>query len=449
MKIIVLGAGVVGISITRYLVSEGHDVVMVDNRKEALAFANEQLDIQTIEGVGSHPHIMAQAGADKADMLIAVTPHDEVNMVACQMAYSIYKIPVKMMRVHEASYLSLVNSYVYTPDNMPVDVIISPEREVVESIMRTISVPGANDAAPLAGGKLMRISANVLPGSPLVGEHIATLSQNLGATFHIMALYRKHRLIIPQKTDHLEVGDEVHFLCAPENVTDSMTLFGFTDHLARQAMILGGGNIGSILCEQLEQSGFATRIIEKVEERSEDLADILSKTTVLRGNVLDRDLLVQENIAKMGVVLAVTSDDAANILSSILAKQLGAQNVMTLVTHADSIPLAESLGIDRVICPQEITASRILQHIRKGNIQTLHTIHVDEAEVLEFTVMEESPLLGLNVQGVSLPANTRIAATLHNGTVYPYQTNPIIHAGDTLIVFSAMESISALERLME
>ncbi|MFT7144355.1 MAG: trk system potassium uptake protein TrkA [Alphaproteobacteria bacterium] len=449
MKSIVIGAGDVGLNIARHLVMENRDVVVVDSSLERLQLVNETLDVQTIHGKGAHPDVLEQAGAGNADMIIAVTQSDEVNMVACQMAYSLFNVPKKIARVRHSSYLNLVKGHLFTPDNMPVDVIISPEAEVADSIIRNLDIPGAFDSNYFAEGEIALIGVNIQKNSPVVNIALKDLTNSADTEFVAVAIYRGGRGIIPRGSDHIEGGDEVFFVCRRADVADVMNLFGFeSQKKVRSVFVIGGGFIGYEVCKRLVARGIKTRVIESNKERAMRLAEQIDDITVIHGSAVDRDLYEQENVGQMDAVLAITNDDAANILASVMAKQVGAKMVVTRINEASYMPLIDSLGLHKVVSPLEITASRILQHVRRGFVHSLHTIHEGKAQVIEAQVTRTSKIVGSHVVDIDLPEGVTIAAIFNakKGMILPREMT-IVREGDRVIFFSAVEQISEVDDL--
>lgn len=447
MKVIIVGSGEVGRSIARHLVMEHHAVVMIDENLADLHAVSEELDVKTIAGRGSLPSVLGEAGAGTADMLIAVTQSDEINMVACQIGYSLFNVPKKIARVRNTSYLNLTGSHLYTPDNMPVDVIISPELEVAQAILHTLMVPGAFDAHPFLEGAVKTVGCYVGKQAPLLNMPIHTWNDH-NAPFHLLAILRQDRVIIPSGSDHLEEGDAVYFVAFKDHVEAAMVSLGADIPPVRHAFVIGGGNVGYNICQSLEEENVAARVLEHEAERADFLAQGLAKTIVLQGDALNRNLLIEENLGEMDVVLSVTSDDAANILSSILARQLGAKNVMTLINQASFIPLAESVGLDKVISPRMITVSRILQHMRRGHIRAIHSIHAEAAEVIEVEVREGSKLADVSLQDLTLPAGSMLGCLRKStGEVIMNKGNAVIKPGDCAVVFVKMNRVRELEAL--
>lgn len=431
------------------MVLEDQNVVIIDDDAERLDRVNESLDVQTIEGMGCHPDILELAGCGNADMVIAVTKSDEINMVACQMAYSLYNVPKKIARVRHSSYLNLVRGHLFTPDNMPVDVIISPEIEVAESVLRILNIPGAFDATEFAHGQITMVGVRVGKDSPVNDVPLQYLSEGAAFGFVVTAIYRNERAIVPRGSDHLEEGDEVYFVCHTDDLLDVMTMMGYEQPLkTKRAMVLGGGHIGVEVAKRLEQEKVNVRLLDRSHTRCDFLSDLLNKTTVIHGDAMDKDLLEQENIAGMDAVIAVTSDDSVNIVSSILAQQMGAESVVTRINRSDFTPIVESVKLPKIISPLEITASRILQHVRRGHIHSLYTIHGGHAQMIEAQVRKHSVITGNQIQDVKLPEGVIIAAifTPGEGVVLP-KPDTVIRENDRVILFSTVEQVADVEVL--
>lgn len=448
MKVIVIGAGEVGLNIAKHLMEENQDVVVIENNPEKVRLISEQLDVQVVEGHGAHPDVLQAAGGDQADMLIAVTQSDEVNMVACQIAYSLFNIPTKIARVREASYLSVTKQRLYNRTNLPVDVVISPELEVASSILRTLAVPGAFDAEDFAEGRARVVGVRVLPNAPILGSSLAEAMEGRTERMRMLGIFRQGRLLIPSRDDHLEKGDDVYFICHRDDSAACMQLMGYEDQIPHNIFVLGGGNIGVNICRRLERQGLHPRVIELNKQRAEELADELIGTTVLHGDALDRDILHQENIEKMDVVVCVTQDDAVNVLSSVLVRGMNpAVNIITLVNKSTFVPLVKSMGLERVISPGEITASRILRHLRRCHVNSLHSVYDGEAEVMEALVTAQSPMVGLHVRDLNLPSGISLGAIVAGDElIFPKGSNTV-HEGDRLILFCHADRVREAEAL--
>ena len=449
MKTIIIGAGELGLNIARHLVLENQNVTLIDSDPEKLRAVNEMLDVQTILGMGSHPDVLEAAGCGSADMIIAVTRSDEVNMVACQMAYSLFNVPKKIARVRHSSYRELVTGHLFTPDNMPVDVIISPEIEVADALFQNISIAGAFDTTQFAQGEINLVGLHVREGSSFVNIPIQELTQGDAPTFALMAIFRKERIIVPRGHDHVEVGDEIYFACQSEDTEAVMSFMGFEKSLRpKRAFIIGGGRIGERIATRLETTGVSTKILEIDWDRANTLAETMKGALVIHGDAINKDLLIQENISDMDLVLAVTSNDATNALVSVMARQLGAKHIVTRINQMNYMPLVEGLDLEKVISPLEVTASRILQHVRRGTILSLHAIHEGKAQVLEAQVNKSSDILGRRIADVDLPVGVNIGAIYseEEGVVIP-EADTILSRGDRIILFSTTEKITEVEGL--
>lgn len=455
MKTIIIGAGEVGRSIAQYLVQDQHPVVVIDQDAALLAKINEELDVQTVHGCGSHPDILMAAGADKAEMLIAVSPVDEVNMVACQMAYSLFQVPKKIARVREPAYLQLTNTRVYSPSHLPVDVIISPELEVAEAMARALKVPGAFEVFEFPHTDVM------LTGIGVQIKHPVPLSQWSKMLPPPLAIERHGRLIIPNEADHLEPEDDVFFLMMEKDVPAVLTALGHQAQPLENIMLLGGGNVGYNLAKQLETQVKHLRLLEFNEERAAFLAENLTRTTVLQGDALNRTLLMQENIAKMDAVMCVTSDDSVNLLATVQAKQFHVPHIYTLLHSAASLPLADNMALDKVISPRDITVSRILQHIRRGAISAVYTLANGAGEVLALTVANGAKLAGQKLQNIQLPTGSQFGMLVRpsgniehpnrHDTTYTMQdamkADVTVQSGDMLIILAFPHAIKHVENL--
>lgn len=448
MKAIVVGAGEVGINVTQHLVQEAQDVVVIDTDESKLQQISETLDVQTVCGSGSYPDILAKAGCAEADMILAVSDSDEINMVTCQMAYSLFDVPMKIARIENRPYLSVTRNRVYTPENMPVDMVISPELEVADTILRNMTVPGAFDTYLFAEDKVMMIGLNVGREASILNVPFRKMWEKLDIPFRPIAIFRDGRLIIPHGSDHLEEGDELYLICPSDRVNESIGRLGLEMKPIKDVFIIGGGGIGYDLCTRLEQLGIRTRLLEYNKDRAHFLAENLHDTTVLYGDALDHDLLLQENIGGMDVVLAVTDSDSTNILASISASQLGAPSVVTLINGVDFLRLADKLQLDMVISPRYITASQVIHFTRRGHAMALHTLHDGEAEVSEIKISKQSPLVGASMADLKLPEEVLIPAVYSpdRGVILAGE-DQTIHVGDRVIVASPSSKINAVARL--
>ena len=382
MKIIILGAGQVGGSLAEHLASEANDITVVDTDGERLRDLGDRLDIRTVQGRGSLPSVLRQAGADDADMLVAVTNSDETNMVACQVAHTLFHTPTKIARVREASYLNR-EEQLFQNEAIPVDVLISPEQVVTNYIKRLIQHPGALQVIDFAEGAAQLVAVRAYYGGPLVGQQLRQLREHMpNVETRVAAIFRRDRPILPQGDTVIEADDEVFFIAAREDIRAVMSEMRRLDETYKRIVIAGGGQIGERLAEAIE-SRYQVKIIEMSPARCRYLSDTLDSTVVLQGSASDRDLLLEENIADADIFLALTNDDEANIMSSLLAKRLGAKKVMTIINNPAYVDLIQGGDIDIAISPQLATIGTLLAHVRRGDIVSVHSLRRGAAEAIE------------------------------------------------------------------
>ncbi|HER26103.1 MAG TPA: Trk system potassium transporter TrkA, partial [Rhodospirillales bacterium] len=375
MKVIVCGAGLVGSNIARHLSMENNDVTIVDQSAELVRRISDSIDVNGVVGHASHPDILELAGANDADMIIAVTYADEVNMVACQVAHSLFDVPTKIARIRNQSYLETMWANLFSRDNLPIDVIISPEIEVARAVTRRLQVPGAFEMIPLVDDKVRLLGVRCKEDCPLVHTPLKQLTKLFpDLNIVIVGLMRDNVPSVPSGDDQMQPGDEVYFVVETGHLPRAMAAFGHEESEARRLLIFGGGNIGLFLAQQVEKEfpWVRTKIIESDSKRAEAISGQLEKTIVLNGDVLDREVLEEANIGATETVVAVTNDDETNILASLLAKRMGTRRVVTLINKDTYEPLVASLGIDVVVSPRHITVSIILQHVRRGRIHSVH-----------------------------------------------------------------------------
>ena len=447
MRIIILGAGEVGTILAKSFVHEQHDVVIIDKDPEKIASITEQMDVQALVGHGSHPDVLEAAGASKCNMMLAVTSSDEVNMVACQIAYSIFGIETKIARVRDEAYHRVTADRLYNHDNMPIDVTISPGLEVANMLTRTITLQGAFEVEDYLNGQFQLVGVHARPGASCLGEKLSRFEQRY-PTMRVAALYRGDRIIIPSPDDHIEKNDDVYLVSLRHQVPELMEQLGYDGKQNKDVFVVGGGHIGYNLCRNMEAMGFRPKVLESDKSRAQWLATHLGSTTVLHGDALDRTILEQELITQMGAVVTVTSDDASNILSSRLIAEMGGDNIITLINESRFVPLVASLGLEKIISPGEITSSRILKHLRVGQIHSIHALKDGRGEVLEANVTPESPLVGAHVTDLDLPRGVRLCALFSHNKVVSINEDTLIHAGDTVLLSVRENRIHVAERLL-
>ena len=436
MKIIILGAGQVGSTVAETLASEVNDITVVDLDAPKLRSLQDHLDIRTIHGYASHPSVLAQAGAEDADLILAVTSSDETNMVACQVAYTIFRTPLKIARVRSTEYLK--HQELFTRDVLPVDHLISPEQLVTENIHRLIETPGALQVLDFAGGRVQLVGVKAYYGGPLVGHALRELPTHIPAIdTRVAAIFRHGVGIIPEGDTVIEVDDEVFFVAASEHSRAVMGELRKLDKPVRRIILAGGGNIGRRLAAALERQA-NVKLIERSPERARRLSEILDETIVLQGDAADEDLLRDEGIDQTDVFCAVTNDDQANILSGMLAKRMGARKVMALINRSAYIDLVQSGTIDIAISPQHVTVSGLLSYVRRGDVVAVHSLRHGAAEAIEAIAHGDrrtSKVVGRAIGNIKLPAGATIDAVVRGNDVIIAHHDTVIENNDHVIIF--------------
>jgi trk system potassium uptake protein TrkA len=451
VKIIILGAGQVGGTLAEHLAGEANDITVVDTDGDRLRDLGDRLDIRTVLGRGSFPTILRQAGADDADMLVAVTSSDETNMLACQVAYTLFNTPTKIARVRESAYLT--RSGLFDNDAIPVDVLISPEQVVTNYIKRLIEYPGALQVIDFADGKAQLVGVRAYYGGPLVGHGLRALREHMPKVdTRVAAIFRRNRAIMPKGDTVIEADDEVFFIAAKAHIRAVMGEMRRLDENYKRIVIAGGGNIGERLAEAIENR-YQVKIIEKNPARCRALSESLNNTVVLQGSSSDRDLLVEENISDADIFLALTNDDEANIMSSLLAKRLGAKKVMTLINNPAYVDLVQGGEIDIAISPQLATIGTLLTHVRRGDIASVHSLRRGAAEAIEVVAhgdAKSSKVVGRMIEQISLPPGTTIGAIIREDEVLIAHDDTLILSGDHVIMFLVDKKyIREIERLFQ
>jgi trk system potassium uptake protein TrkA len=450
MKIVICGAGQVGFNIARHLAMENNDVVVIDTSPALIRRINDNLDAQGVVGHASRPDVLERAGIGDADMIIAVTHTDEVNMVACQVAHSLFDVPMKIARVREQSYLDPAWSNLFSREHLPIDVIISPEVEVAQAVIRRLKVPGSFEMIPLADDKVRLIGVRCDPHCPLINTPIKQLTQLFPElNIVIVGLLRDGQPVRLTGEDELRVGDDVYFVVETAQVSRAMSAFGHEEPEARRLLICGGGNIALLLAQEIErtQSGITVKIVEANAERAAAVASLLSGTVVLHGDVLDPEILDEAGAAATDTAVAVTDDDETNILCSLLAKRHGARRTITLLNKSTYEPLINTLGIDVVVSPRNITASTILQHVRRGRIHSVHTLREDFGELIEAEALETSNLVGPPLRDIHLPNGVMIGAIVRGSQVISPRGNTVIQHKDRVVLFATSDAVRKVEKM--
>ncbi|MCR9213597.1 MAG: Trk system potassium transporter TrkA [Proteobacteria bacterium] len=450
MKVIVCGAGQVGSNIARQLARESNDVTLIDQSPDLVRKISDELDVRAMVGHASHPDVLDRAGANDADMLIAVTYSDEVNMVACQIAHSLFDVPKKVARIRSQQYLAPMWAHLFSRENLPIDVITSPEIEVAQAIERRLKVPGAFDTVSFADGLVQVIGVRLDESCPIVNTPLRQLTELFpDLNIVVVAIYRDGKMLIPASDDQMFPGDDVYFAADTNHVARAMPLFGHEEQEARSIVVIGGGNIGLHLARFIEQNmrNVSLKLIEINQKRAEFILEHLENTVVLSGDALDPDLLHEANVARAETVVALTNDDEVNILSSLLAKGQGCETAVTLINNPVFGNLVTSLGIDVVVDPRATTVSEILRHIRRGRIRGLHSFRDGAAEVVEGEALETSQLVGTPLRDIKLPVGTIIGAIIRGNEVEIPRGDSVIQTDDRVVILGLRNAVRKVEEM--
>ena len=450
MKIIILGAGQVGGTLAEHLADEQNDITVVDSQANTLRALQERLDIRTVHGDAAHPSTLLNAGAKDADMLIAVTNSDEINMLACTVAFTLYRTPTKISRIRSTDYLAQSKA-LFDSGAIPVDVIIGPEQLVTNNIEQLIANPGSLQVLDFAEGKIRLVAVRAVKGGPIVGRQLKEIREHMPKVdTRVAAIFRRHEAaIIPEGDTVVEDGDEVFFIAARENIRAVTSELRAIDEPYRRVMIAGGGNIGATLAQRLEKK-YQVKVIELSYDRCRVLSEMLEETIVLHGSANEPAALLQENIENTDVFCALTNNDESNIMMSMLAKRLGAKKVITLITNA---AYADLVGeeIDIAISPQQITIGSLLTHVRRGDISNVHSLRRGAAEAIEVTAhgdAQSSKVVGRSLEDLALPPGVTVGAILRGETVLIAHRELVIESEDHVILFLTDRNRTAdVERL--
>lgn len=436
MKIIILGAGQVGRSVANALVHEDNDITVVDQNNDLLLELQDRLDLGIVQGHAGQPSVLRRAGAEDADMILAVTNSDETNMVACQVAYTLFHTPMKIARVRSQAYLDYPE--IFAQEAFPVNVLISPEQLVTEYILRLVEYPGALQVLDFAGGRVRLVAVKAYYDGPLVGHKLRTLYDHIpNIDVRVAAIYREGEVIQPLGDTVIEVDDEVFFIAATENIRAVMSELRKQEKRYKRLIFAGAGNIGRRLAQSLE-SKYRVKLIESDQDRAREIAERLDKTIVLHGDAADEDLLLEENIENTDVFCAVTNHDEANILSAMLAKRLGAGKVMALINRAAYVDLVQSGSIDIAISPELATIGSLLTHVRRGDVVVVHSLRRGAAEAIEAVAHGDrgsSKVVGRTIDEIKLPKGASIGAVVRGEEVLIAHHDTAIESGDHVILF--------------
>ena len=452
MKVIICGAGQVGWQIARHLSGERNDVTVVDQDPELVRRATDSLDVQGVAGFASYPDVLDRAGARDADMIIAATHSDEVNMVTCQVAHSIFGINRKIARLRSQSYLDAIYSDLYRRQHMPIDVVISPEREVAAAALQRLSAPAAFDTERFMDGQAQLLGILIEEECPVVHTPLRQLT-DLFSTLRavVVGVRRDGALFSPNPGDQLFVGDECYVFAHVEDVPRTMEVFGKRMAKQERVVMVGGGNVGLAVATELETRADRVRakVIEKDRKRAEIAAEALERTIVLHGDGLDVSLLTEAGVSRADAMLAVTDDDKTNMLAAVRAKSEGCPYAIALINDPTLVPLMGPLGIDAYINPRDTTVSSILRHIRHGRVRAVYSIGDAEAEVIEAEVLSTSPMAGKRIADIDFPEGVLVGAVRKGDKVIRPMGNTRIDEGDVIALFALTKDVPEVERLMQ
>ncbi len=452
MKVIICGAGQVGWQIARHLSRENNDVTVVDNNAALVHRAMDTLDVQGVAGFASYPDVLEQAGARDADMVIAATYSDEVNMVTCQVAHSVFAIPRKIARLRAQSYLDAIYSDLYRQDHLPIDVVISPEREVAEAAMSRLAAPSAFDTESFLGGRAELLGITLDEDCPVLETPLRQLT-DLFSTLRaiVVGVRREGKLFVPEAGDQLFAHDQIYVFTETEDVHRTLEIFGKSTASSERVVILGGGNVGLAVARALEKRGGKVRakVIERDRKVAEKAADALERTVVLHGDGMDLEILREAGIGRADAILAVTDDDKVNLLASVRAKAAGAKMAISLVNDPTLVSMMEPLGIDAYINPRATTVSSILRHIRHGKVRAVYSVGDAEAEVIEAQVLGTSPIAGQRIGETDLPEGVLVGAVMKGDKLVRPTGATRIEEGDVIALFCLAGDVPEVERLLQ
>ena len=458
MKILILGAGQTGGSLTEHLANEAFDITLVDHHEQRLKELKDRLDIRTVHGHASRPDTLLAAGADDVDLLVAVTNSDEVNMVACQVCYSLFKTPMKIARIRSNEYITGPDGgdadiQFFSREHMPIDVLINPERVVMEQVKDLLEHPGALQVLDFADGRVQLVAVRAVDGSPLVGRELRALREHVpNVHTKVVAIFRQGRPIIPEDQTVVEVDDEVFFIAPKQDTNAVLSELRDAERPNRRVTIAGGGHVGVLLARAIDND-FRVKVVEFSPEQAERAAARLENGVVILGDATDRDLLIGENVDDADVFCSVTNDDEVNIMSALLAKRLGARRVIALITKPAYVELVEGSEIDIAISPQLATTSSILSHVRQAQVARVHSLRRGAAEAMEAVVNGDartSRVAERRLDEIALPAGVTVGAVVRGEDVFVGKGDFVLRSGDHVILFVVDKSrIRAVERLFQ
>tara|TARA_B100000953_G_scaffold300184_1_gene303452 strand:- start:597 stop:1970 length:1374 start_codon:yes stop_codon:yes gene_type:complete len=451
MNIIVCGAGRVGYTISKQLSAQGHSITVIDQSSELIQKINDTLDVKGIVGRASFPSVLDKAGANEADMIIAVTRNDETNMVVCQIAYSIFNISKKIARIRSQEFLGSKWNKLYSKSNLPIDVIIMPELEVAKSLKRKLEAPGALDNVPFADDRIKVLEIAIDEKCPIVNTELQKLTKTYSKlNANVMGVVRNGKFVILKKQDQLIVGDKAYLVVKSDQLNKLLQIFGHEETKASKILIIGGGNIGFNLAKDLEETveGIRIKIIEKNKERAELIASELNNSIVINGDGLDEEILKEANLDEIETVLCLTNDDEDNIMASVLAERSSPnKRTIALVNKQNYSLLQSSLNIDDLVDPRMMTVSTILKHVHKGTIQTVYTLLDGEYEFIEAEILEDSELINTSIKDSNLPKEIRIGAIVRKKEVIIPNSKFKFEKKDLVVFLCKRDQLSIVENL--
>ena len=451
MNIIICGAGRVGFTISKLLSEQNHSITVIDQSSDDIQKINESLDVKAIVGKATYPSVLEQANANDADMIIAVTRNDEINMLICQIAHTVFKITKKIARIRSQDYLNPKYSKIYDKDNLPIDVIISPEIEIAKSLQRKLEAPGALDNVPFADNKIRLLEILVNDSCPLIDIPLNELTKKFPKLeANILGVIRNEKFLILKKNDVMKKSDKAYVIINAEQMQLTLTAFGHNEKISNRILIIGGGNIGFNLAKNIENSFESARIkiIEKDKSRAELIANELNNSIIINGNGLDEDVLAEANLDEIETVLALTNDDEDNLMVSVLVEKFSKnKRTMALINKPNYSLLQSSLKIDDLIDPRMNTVSSILKHVHKGSIETAYSILSGEYEVIEADIIETSELINQELKDSNLPEEIRIGAILRKNDIIIPRSNFVFKKGDIVVFLAKRDQLPFVENM--
>ena len=451
MNIIICGAGRVGFTIAKLLSEQNHSITVVDQSSEDIQKIKDSLDVNAIVGKATYPSILEKANGNDADMIIAVTRNDEINMLICQIAFSIFKVPKKIARIRSQDYLNPKFTNVYNKENLPIDVIISPEIEIAKSIQQKLEAPGALDSVPFAENKIRLLEILIKQNCSLINVKLNEITKKYPKLdANIIGIIRDNKFIIPKKNDTIEDEDKIYVIINSSQMAETLDAFGHNENISKKILIIGGGNIGYNLAKNLEESLDSSRvkIIEKDKLRAEEIASELTSSIVINGDALDEEILKEANLEDSETVLALTNDDENNIMACVLAEKTGqTKRTIAIVNKSNYSLLQSSLNIDDLVDPRMTTVSRIMEHVHRGTIATVYSLLDGDYEFVEAKVLEKSELLNKKIKDSNLPENIRIGAIVRGKQVIIPGGNFIFEKDDLVVLLSSRDQLKEIENI--